>query len=130
MATRKKAPNSKKRAGSKTMKKSVQSEKKEVFKEIENIQRTVIGRAKKATASMKTSLLKRSKQAEKWHKSTAKRPLAYLAKVNRFETAADDMMAIQAKTIGHCYDLARTVVVKVDDITGEILTRAEKRIAA
>ena len=120
----------KKKASLKTMKKNLQAEKNKAAKENRVTQRTVFGKAKKLKASVRTSVLNRSKRIEKWHKSTAGWPLERMVKVKRFEQVAGDMIAIQTKTIGHGYDLARTVVTKICDITDEMLDMAEKRLAA
>jgi len=128
MATQKETP--KKKASLKTMKKDVQEEKVEVPHKKEGIQRVFIGKVKNFNATVKKSMVSYSKKTEKWHNNAAVWPLERLAKIDRFEQTADDMIAIQAKTIGHSYDLLRTVVTKVDDIADEILTRAAKRYAA
>ena len=128
MTTQKETP--KKKASLKTMKKELQEEKIKTVKDKQGQQPTVFGKAKKLKNTVSTSVLNRSKRIEKWHKSTAGWPLEHLAKVKRIEQVAGDMIAIQTKTIGHGYDLARTLVNKVCDITDEILDRAEKRLAA
>ena len=128
MTTQKEAP--KKKASLKTMKNDLQETKIEAAKENQDTQPTIFGKAKKLKRNMTTAVLNRSKRVEKWHKSTAGWPLERLIKINRFEQVAGDMIAIQTKTIGHGYDLARTVVTKICDITDEMLDMAEKRLAA
>ncbi|MBL7204205.1 MAG: hypothetical protein ISS63_07730 [Desulfobacteraceae bacterium] len=126
MGSKNEAPKNKKKASLKTMKADLQDEKIEVPQGTVVIQRSFIGRIKKFKTNVKTSMVNRSKRAEKWHKNASGWPLNFLAKVNRFEQVAGDMIAIQTKTIGHSYNLMRAVVTKVDDIADEILTRAEK----
>jgi len=130
MANQNETPKKEKKASLKSMKAELRNEKTEAPKERGGLWRTVIGKVKKYKTQAKTSLLVRSKRTEKWHKQAAEWPLKFLAKIDRLERVAGDMTAIQAKTIGHGYDLMRTVVTKVDDIADEVLTRAESRCAA
>ena len=116
MANQNEAPKKEKKASLKSMKAELHNEKTVASKERGGLRRTVIGKVKKYKTQAKTSLLDRSKRTEKWHKQAAEWPLTFLAKVDRLEQVADDMTAIQTKTIGHGYDLMRTVVTKVDDI--------------
>jgi hypothetical protein len=128
MATQKAIP--KKKASLNTIKKELKEKKIETAKETRDTQPTVFAKAKKLKRSARTSVLNRSKRIEKWHKKTAGLPFERLFEFKRLEEVAGDIIAIQNKTIGHGYDLARTVVTKVCDITDEILDRAEKRLAA
>jgi hypothetical protein len=130
MTSEKEMPENKKKASLKTMTGDLQEEKNEVGVESEGLQRSFIVKMKKFKNTMKTSMVNRSKRVEKWHKKVAAWPLERLVKIGRLEQAAGDMIAIQGKSITHGYDLARTVVIKVDDIADEILTRVEKRCAA
>jgi hypothetical protein len=129
MPNKTETPKNKMKAGLNTVKKE-QNEKLKTQQERKGPQQAVIGKVRKMKSNLKSSMVNRSKRAEKWHKDTAGWPLKRLAKVNRFEQVAGDMIAIQTKTIGHGYDLARTVVTKMDDIADDILTLAEKHRAA
>jgi hypothetical protein len=118
--------NSAKKAGLKTMKK----EETGVPRNGQSLQRTLIGNLKKFKTRVKTTMVNNTEKAEKWHKDAAIWPLKVLAKVDGFGQLADDIMTIQKKTIGHGYDLMRTVTDGMDEIAEEILTRTEKRLAA
>jgi hypothetical protein len=118
--------NSVKKAGLKTMKK----EETAAPRNSQGIQRTLIGNLRTFKTKVKTSMVNSSERAEKWHKEAAVWPLKVLAKVDGFGQVADDMMTIQTKTIGHGYELMRTVADGMDEIADEILTRTEKHLAA
>lgn len=130
MTSEKETPENKKKASLKTMTEDLQAAKNETGVESEGFQQSFIVKIKKLKNTVKTSMVNRSKRVEKWHKKVAAWPLERLVKIGRLEQAAGDMIAIQGKSIAHGYDLARTVVIKVDDIADEILTCVEKRRAA
>jgi hypothetical protein len=118
--------NSVKKTGLKTMKK----EETAAPRNSQGINRTLIGTLRTFKTRVKTSLANSSEKAEKWHKEAAVWPLKVLAKVDGFGQVTDDMMTIWTKTIGHGYKLMRTVAGSMDDISNEILARAEKHLAA
>jgi uncharacterized protein Yka (UPF0111/DUF47 family) len=60
---------------------------------------------------------------EQVHQALAKMPLKYLEKIERTEKVVKNVGDIQEKTIGHVYDLIRTVTDKVDDIAGDMLKK-------
>jgi hypothetical protein len=128
MSSENQAPEKQKKAGIKTVQKELPGKKS--VKGAAGLQRAVIGRVRKVKTRMKSSVLERSERAEKLHLNTAAWPLKRLAKVDRFEQVAGDMIAIQAKAIGHGYELMRNMVTRVDDIAEEILNRAETHLAA
>jgi hypothetical protein len=118
--------NSVKKVGLKTMKK----EETAAPRKSEGMQRAFIGNLRKFKTRVKTSMVNSTEKAEKWHKEAAVWPFKVLAKVDGFGQVADDMMTIQTKTIGHGYDLMRTLADGMDEIADEILTRTEKHLAA
>lgn len=130
MTSEKETPETKKKASLKTMTEDLQAAKNESGVESQGFQQSLIVTMKKLKNTVKTSMVDRSKRVEQWHKKVAAWPLERLVKIGRLEQAAGDMIAIQGKSIAHGYDLARTVVIKVDDIADEILTCVEKRRAA
>lgn len=127
MAAKKEASKNSKRASLKEMKPDLNKEAAQDEKKETGFLHTVFGNVKKFKSSVNTSVVNRSKKAEKLHLAVASWPINALGNVNRLENYATDIHAIQSKTIGHGYDLVRTVVSKVDDITDEILVRAEKQ---
>lgn len=64
---------------------------------------------------------------ERVHQAIARIPFKYLEKVKRLERVAEDVNAVQRKSIKHGYDLLRKAVISLDDIATEILERTEKR---
>ena len=125
----------------KTTKKETKASLKEMKTEIEkdaadrkdqpkSFQMKVINKVRKLKNRANSEVVDRSKKVEKLHKKVAAWPLDQMAKVDRLEEIAEDLTAIQEKTIKHSYDLIRTTVKKVDDINNEILKRVEKRLAA
>jgi hypothetical protein len=113
-----------------SMHKNLPDQKGDAPQEAAGRQLAVMDKVKKAKARVKASMLNRFTQAEKWHKSAADWPLKRLARINRLEQVAGDLIAIQAKAIGNGYELVRYAVTQVDDIAEEILTRAETHLAA
>jgi len=89
----------------------------------ENLKKEVVA---DLTKVVKDAIDKGATSVEQVHQSIAKMPLKYLAKIDGVKSAAKDAADIQAKTIGHLFDLIRTVTDKVDDIAGEIIKKAEK----
>ena len=130
MSSENQAPEKQKKTSPKNLKKDLAGKTSDALKEVAGLQRRAIGRVRKVKTRMKFSVLERSERAEKLHLNTAAWPLKRLAKVDRFEQVAGDLIAIQAKTIGHGYELMRNVVTRVDDIAEEILNRAETHLAA
>jgi hypothetical protein len=130
MSIENQVPEKQKKTSLKTMKKDLPDRKSDALKELAGLQRAVIGRVRKVKTSMKSTVLEHSERAEKLHLNTATWPLKRLAKVDRFEQMAGDLIAIQAKTIGHGYELMRNMFTRVDDIAEEILNRAETHLAA
>jgi hypothetical protein len=130
MSSENQASEKQKKTSPKTVKKDLAGKTSDAIKEVVGLQRRVIGRVRKVKTRMKFSVLERSERAEQLHLNTATWPLKRLAKVHHLEQMADDLIAIQAKTIGHGYELMRNMVTRVDDIAEEILNRAETHLAA
>jgi hypothetical protein len=130
MSSENQAPEKQKKTSPKTVKKDMAGKTSDALKEVAGLQRRVIGRVRKVKTRMKFSVMERSERAEQLHLNTATWPLKRLAKVDRFEQVAGDLIAIQAKAIGHGYELMRDVVTRVDDLAEEILNRAETHLAA
>jgi len=99
-----------------TEKQKKESMGKEVIADLTEIQKVV----KDAIDNGATSV-------EQVHRSIAKMPLKYLAKIEGVKNAAKDAGDIQDKTIGHVYDLIQTVNDKVYDIAKDILKKVPVR---
>lgn len=66
-----------------------------------------------------------AKSVEQVHQAIAAMPLKYLEKVEMIESKARGVKEVQEKTIGHMYNLLRTINAKAGDFAEEILKKAE-----
>jgi hypothetical protein len=98
-----------------TTKQKNKDPRKEVVADVTEIQKAV-----------KDAIDKGATSVEQVHRSIAKMPLKYLAKIEGVKSAAKDAGDIQDKTIGHVYDLINTVNDNVSSIASDILKTAGK----
>ena len=130
MTETKKTTRTNQKASLKEMKTEIKNEAKDNKDQSKGYAMKLIEKTKKLKSRAKTEVVNRSKKVEKLHIKIAAWPLDQMAKMDRLEPFAEDLSAIQQKTIKHSYDLVRTTVSKIDDINNEILKRVEKRLAA
>ncbi len=130
MSEAQKATKKETKASLKEMKTEIEKDAADRKGQPKSFQMKVINKVRKLKNRANSEVVDRSKKVEKLHKKVAAWPLDQMAKVDRLEEIAEDLTAIQEKTIKHSYDLIRTTVKKVDDINNEILKRVEKRLAA
>ena len=101
---------------------SIQSKKKtadkdEVFKD------EVVSDLEELQSVVKDAIDKGAKSIEDVHQMVAKLPLKYLEKIQAVETPAKNAIEIQERTIGHVYDLIRSINSRIDDIAKDVLKR-------
>jgi methyl-accepting chemotaxis protein len=92
----------------------------------EDLRKEVVGDLTEIQKVVKDAIDKGATSVEQVHRSVAKMPLKYLAKIDRVKSAAKDAGDIQDKTIGHIYDLINTVNTNVSNIASDILKSAGK----
>ena len=126
MVNKGKTPKKTKRASLKEMKADLIEEPVQKSKKSDKIQQIMFANVKEFKNTINRSMASQAKNAEKLHVAIAGWPISVLGEVSLFEKYATDINAIQKKTIGHGYDLIRTMTAKADDITDEILGRIEK----
>jgi len=95
-------------------------------KKEQSLRSEVVTDIKKIEQVVKDAVDQGAQSVEEVHQTIAKMPLKYLEKIEPLESAAKNVKEIQEKTIGHVYDLLRTVTDKVDDVAQDILDRAKK----
>jgi len=91
-----------------------------------NLNQEIFGDLKELKAVVKKAFDNGTRSAGEICQTVAEKPLNYLGKIEKIAGPVNDVREIQAKTIGHLFDLIRTVTDKVDDIAGEIIKKAEK----
>jgi hypothetical protein len=96
-----------------TAKQKKEDLRKEVVADVTEIQKTV-----------KDAIDKGATSVEQVHRSIAKMPIKYLAKIDGVKSAAKDAGDIQDKTIGYVYDLIQTVNDNVYSIANDILEKS------
>jgi hypothetical protein len=69
-----------------------------------------------------------AENVEKVHQKIISLPPKYLGKIERFEDLSSDIQEVQEKTLGHVYDLIKTINNKFNDIAVDVLKRSEKRL--
>ena len=92
----------------------------------EDLRKEVVADVTEIQKVVKDAIDKGATSVEQVHRSVAKMPLKYLAKINGVKSAATDAGDIQDKTIGHVYDLIQTVNDNVSNIASDILKTAGK----
>ena len=92
-------------------------------KEKESLRKEVAADLTEIQKAVKDAINKGAKSVEDVHRSIAKMPLKYLAKIEGVKSAAKDAGDIQNKTIGQVYDLNRTVNDNVYSIASDILKK-------
>ncbi|MBW2368932.1 MAG: hypothetical protein JRH15_13710 [Deltaproteobacteria bacterium] len=68
-----------------------------------------------------------SKSIEEVHQALVKLPLKYLGKIEKIKETTKKMCDIQEKTIGHLYDLVRSLNEKVFDVSKDVVGLASTK---
>ncbi|MBW2368983.1 MAG: hypothetical protein JRH15_13970 [Deltaproteobacteria bacterium] len=76
---------------------------------------------------VKSSIAQGSQSIEQVHQTLAKLPLKYLGKIEKIKDTTKDVIDIQEKTIGHLYDLFRSLNDKVFDVSKDVVGLAETK---
>ena len=81
----------------------------------------IVADSKEIQDLVKSAINQGAQSIEQVHQVIAKLPLNYLGRIEKFEDTTKDIKGIQEKTIGHVYDLIKTVNAKVHDVAKEML---------
>jgi hypothetical protein len=92
----------------------------------EDLRKEVVADLTEIQKVVKDAIDQGATSVEQVHRSVAKMPIKYLAKIDGVKNASKDAGDIQDKTIGHVYDLIQTVNDNVSSIGSDILKSAGK----
>jgi hypothetical protein len=100
---------------------------KEKKKMIGAIRNEVVTDVKEIQKIVKEAIDQGAVSIEQVHQAIAKLPLKYLGKINKIKNATDNLGGIQEKTIGHVWNLIKTVNDNAYDISKDMLDMARAK---
>ncbi|MBW2368985.1 MAG: hypothetical protein JRH15_13980 [Deltaproteobacteria bacterium] len=101
--------------------------KKENKKKNGALAKDVVADIKEIQKIVKNAIDNGAKSFEDVHQAIAKLPLDYLGKIEKIEDTASKVKDLQAKTIGHVYDLIKDVNDRAYDITKDMLEKVNPK---